>query len=37
MLPTYGMILAIFVTVMFILYRSIGKTKLFELARSGEA
>ena len=37
MLPTYAMILAIFVTVMFVLYRSIGRSKLFELARSGEA
>ncbi|MCY4528800.1 MAG: ABC transporter permease, partial [Chloroflexi bacterium] len=37
MLPTYAMILAIFMTVMFILYRSIGRTKLFELARTGEA
>ena len=36
MIPTYAMILAIFVTVMFVLYRSIGRTKLFELARSGE-
>ena len=36
MLPTYAMILAIFVTVMFVLYRSIGRSKLFELARSGE-
>ena len=37
MLPTYAMIIAIFVTVMFALYRSIGRAKLFELARSGEA
>ncbi len=36
MLPTYGMILAVFITVMFLLYRSIGRTRLFELARSGE-
>lgn len=37
MLPTYAMILAIFITVMFVLYRSIGRAKLFELARGGEA
>ena len=37
MVPTYVMILAIFVAVMFVLYRSIGRAKLFELARSGEA
>ena len=37
MLPTYAMILAIFMTVMLVLYRSIGRTKLFELARGVEA
>ena len=37
MLPTYAMILAIFITVMFVLFRSIGRTKLFELVRSEEA
>jgi ABC-type lipoprotein release transport system permease subunit len=36
MLPTYGVILAIFVTVLLILNRSIGRTKLFELARGGD-
>lgn len=37
MLPTYALILAIFMTVMLVLYRSIGRTKLFELARGVEA
>lgn len=36
MAPTYGMILAIFIAVMFLLYRSIGRAKLFELARGGD-
>ena len=36
MLPTYAMILAVFMAVMFVLYRSIGRTKLFELTRGGE-
>ena len=36
MVPTYGVILAIFVTVLLILNRSIGRTKLFELARGGD-
>ncbi len=36
MIPTYGIVLAIFVTVLLILNRSIGRTKLFELARGGD-
>lgn len=36
MIPTYVIIFGIFVTVLLILYRSIGRTKLFELARGGE-
>lgn len=36
MIPTYAAIIAVFVTTLFILYRSIGRTKLFELARGAE-
>ena len=37
MIPTYAAILAVFVSTLFVLYRSIGRTNLFELARGVEA
>ena len=36
MIPTYAAVITVFVTTLFVLYYSIGRTNLFELARGAE-